>query len=82
MLNVTCKDILLCKKTEIEADFPFVNILIFYGKSFLYKCKMEKVHANLEMYAKYMTFKLDIICNTNCDYKMDYLKVKLFVQSI
>ena len=79
-LNVTCKDILLFKKTEIEADIPFVNIIIFYGKSFLYKCKMEKIHANLEMYAKYMTFKLDIICNTKCVYKTEYLKVKHFVQ--
>ena len=73
LLHVTCKDILLCKKTEIEDDFSFVNILILYGKSYLYKWKMEKVHASVEIYVQYMTFKLDMLSNTNSEFIKDWV---------
>lgn len=81
-INITCKDILLYINFEKESTNVLVNILILYGKLYLYKCKMEKVNPDIHMYAKYVAFKLAAICQVTHRYKNEYAQLNEFVNSL
>ena len=81
-VNANCTDILLYYNLDKVQQDVIVNILILYGKYYIYKCKMEMMNPEIGMYAKYMAFKLSIVCMTTCKYKNEYLELYEFVKSL
>ncbi len=60
-IELTCKDVLLYKATDNEDMFKLINIIILYGKSFIYKCKMQLIIPSLMSFVNYMIAKIRIL---------------------
>ena len=55
MIELTCKDVLLYKANDNENVYKLINIIILYGKSFIYKCKMQCIIPSLISFVNYVT---------------------------
>ena len=81
-VSVNCEDILLQYNKSNDFDNIVVNILILYGKKYIYYCKMNNVQVNLVSFARYMTRHLCTLRNVKFNYKEQYLHVENFIVSI
>ena len=53
-IKITCKDIILIYKGENELFTQLLNLLMLYGKKYLYKCKLKNSCVNLMNFLKYL----------------------------
>ena len=83
-VTIECRDILLYYKNDKNDDAKcciMINLLILYGKMYVYKCKMENIEPQMLSFLTYMTFKLTIFEQVTCKYKEEYLQLLDFIKS-
>ena len=64
-IELTCKDVLLFTAIDNENVYKLINIIILYGKSYIYKSKMQCIIPSLISFVKYMIAKIRILRSLN-----------------
>ena len=75
------KDILLGMEFQTSIHEIPVNILLLYGKKYVYLCKLQKESPNLEGFFNYMCCKCISISNTRSVLKTSYEEILTFILS-
>ena len=79
-ISVTCQDVLLMYEKENDFDNNNINILILYGKRFIYDCKLKRCEVSLNNFTKYFYSKLCLLQNVNCKNKVSFVFLKGFIE--
>ena len=82
-ISISCKDIVLYfTNTDYKDEETCVNILILYGKSYLYTCKMAKQEPNILGFTRQMTLNLKILNCIQCKCKEELAQIVQLIQML